>query len=160
MFTLYKVHIRPEADSGGGHITATFSPYNIQVDADTEAHVVYLIRDLIITEAIKRKDFESVSLDDIGEGSFVYLYIDIEREFKFRHNGTVRKNISLPEWMDMQLRDPEVDASKLFQNAAQEYIWKSSQKGTLINNVEELIKMVPKEILDEYIMQRLKGETK
>ena len=76
MFTLYKVHIRPEADSGGGHITATFSPYNIQVDADTEDHVVYLIRDLIITEAIKRKDFESVNLADEGEGSFVYLYID------------------------------------------------------------------------------------
>lgn len=159
MSTLYKIRVRPEEDPEGIHFTATFSPYNIQIDADNEDDVINAVKEVIISEAVKRKDFGSQKLEDNGEGTQVYLYLDIEREFKIRHADSVRRNISLPEWMDIQLRDLGVDASKLFQTAALEYI-QNDMRSKLISTVDDLINTVPQRILDEYMLTKLRGNSK
>lgn len=121
MLTLFKIHIKKEQDSGGNHVTGFFSPYDLAITADDETELAEAMYDQLAKESIEKKDFNNRLLEDKTEGDdleTLYLYIDVEREFRIRKNTTVRKNISLPEWMDVRLRETGIDASKLFQNAA------------------------------------------
>jgi hypothetical protein len=141
------------------HVEARFSPYNITITADTYEHAIELMRECIIGEGTKRKDFDP---DDVSDKSDTdcgqaFLWIDMEREYKIRNTSSVRKNITLPEWMDTTLRELGVDASKLFQDAAIKFIMES-ERSENITSVEELEKRVPKDILDQYIIKRVKGE--
>lgn len=125
MTTLFKIGIRKESDPGGEHITGYFSPYDLCVTADNEPDLALMLYDVLVNESIIRKDFEKDFICDETDDDGIehlYLYINVEREFRIRKNTTVRKNISLPEWMDVRLRETGTDASKLFQNAAEAYI--------------------------------------
>lgn len=154
MTKVYGVGINEAED----HVTANFSPYDITVTADTIDNVCQLIRECIIGEGVERKDFEPKKVsDESGSAITCFIMIDMEREYKIRNTASVRKNITLPEWMDITLRELGVDASKLFQDAAIKYI-AEAEKNCRITNVQELKEQVPKEILDEYILERVKGE--
>lgn len=157
MNKVYMVTVSKYSDN---HVEALFSPYDIRITADTYEHVIELMRECIVGEGVKRKDFNPDSTNDTSDidgGGHAFLWIDMEREYKIRNTASVRKNITLPEWMDTNLRELGVDASKLFQEAALEYIMNEEKSGR-ITNVDELEARVPREVLDQYIIKRVKGE--
>lgn len=151
---LMQIGIQFVSNNNESHYTAYFSPYDIIIDADTELNAIYGIKECITEEAVKRQDFDITLLKDTTENtSPAYIEIDIESEFKKRHSTTIRKNISLPEWLDMRLRKLDADPSKLFQIAAKEFIDKETNK---ITNLDDLTKYVSKDILDAYVLSRLR----
>jgi hypothetical protein len=101
---------------------------------------------------------KSSTLDENGETANVYIATDIALKFKESATESVRKNISMPAWMDIQLRKYGADASKLFQDAAVAYINEQENKvcetvKTItkpILTVEELKENVNEDLLHEY----------
>lgn len=154
---VYKVAVKQNENSVSGH----FSPYDITIHADNVDNVLKLLRDVMITEGVSRRDFKPESRDDTTEFenadvTHAYLYIDMDHEFRIRNTASVRKNITLPEWMDIKLRELDVDASKLFQEAALGRILAEERASMLlINSVEDLKKIIPQNILDEFISQTI-----
>jgi len=154
MNALYKIGLKEM----GTHVKASFTPYDITITADTMENAVMLMRESMIGEGIKRRDFSGATLKDESDGAPCYLYIDMEREFRIRNTSVVRKNITVPEWIDFSLREMGVGSSELFQRAAIEYINRHELAAARkITSVEELEEMVPSEILEQYIMKRLRG---
>ena len=73
------------------HVEARFSPYDITITADTNEHAIELMRECIIGEGTKRKDFDP---DDVSDKSDTdcgqaFLWIDMEREYKIRNTSSV-----------------------------------------------------------------------
>lgn len=153
MNKLYKITLSKPAAT---HVEARFSPYDIAITADTYDNAVRLIRECIIGEGTSRKDFDPADVSDNSDGTAAYFCIDMEREFRIRNTASVRKNITLPEWMDISLRELDVDASKLFQEAALKRILAEEESKAAIATVADLESSVPKEILDQYVMKRMK----
>ena len=152
--TLISIGIRKVPESNDEyHYTAYFSPYNITIDADTKTDAIRTIKDCIIKESVKRKNFDIEELQDTTpDTTEIITEIDIEKAFRLTHSNIVRRNISLPEWLDIKLRDLDTDASKLFQDAAKEYIAQHENK---ISSVNDLVKYVSKEVLDSYVLSRI-----
>lgn len=96
-------------------------------------------------------------IDDGYVPSSVYLDIDFDKEFRRLRNSSVRKNISLPEWMDVQLKVYGIDSSKLFQEAATRLL--DSYK---IRDLNSLLNVVGTETVDsimkEYSVKKLAGQ--
>ena len=97
MYALYTARVNQEED---GHYTASFAPYDIVVDAGDPQNAAKAIRALIVEEGIKRGDLSGGDREDTGTGAPVYMMIDMDEENAHRHQTLVRKNITLPEWME------------------------------------------------------------
>lgn len=155
--SLFKILVRTEADSGGEHVTAIFSPFEVQIDADTIDDLYEPVRKMLINQCIKRKLYTVTSLADTTPGEpgdcYFYMSIDVEREQRMMYSATVRRSVSLPEWIDNRLRDLDADVSGILQRAALDYINKYSS--SKIDSVEKLTAAVPKEVLDDYIYKKL-----
>ena len=86
------------------------------------------------------------------------VHTDIEKKFKESASESVRKNISMPAWMDIQLRYYGVDASKMFQDAATVFI-EAKKKESLeipkITTLEQLTKYVDEDLLKEYFNSKI-----
>lgn len=140
--------------------------FDIAIDADTLENVINAAKNQIEQEGVLRlKNGEPIpesNVDDDGmaklEASAIYVQTDIEKKFRDSATESVRKNISMPSWMDIQLRYYGVDASKMFQEAAQAFLDSKEKKEVVcqtISTVDELIENVDAEILNQYVMKRL-----
>ena len=152
MRTIYTAHLQRFKD---GHYSASFSPYDIIIDSDEASSAIKELRRCMIQEGINRKDFMPKETTDMGSGDPVYFDIDVEAEFRSGRTTAVRRNVTLPEWLDQELRAYDADGSKLFQNAAINYINEQKRWAAKIMTVEDLEAQVDKEILDAYIVKRL-----
>ena len=63
------------------------------------------------------KLLELTPASDIQDGDIVYAPTDIELAYKKMFGTAVRRNVALPSWMDDEIRNKGLDASKIFQNA-------------------------------------------
>jgi hypothetical protein len=141
--------------------------FDLAIDADTVENAVRSMKNQIEQEGVNRmkngKDLpRGATFDEEKDADTVYIATDIELKFKESATESVRKNISMPAWMDIQLRKYGVDASKLFQEAATAYIEKQENKGfqkvtKSIMTLEELKSNVNESLLHEYAKEYLKN---
>lgn len=139
--------------------------FDFAIDADTIENAISAAKRQIEQEGVlmmkngKQIPEPKVYLNfNTGDASRIYVEVDIEKKFKDSATESVRKNISMPSWMDIQLRYYGVDASKMFQEAAQAFLDSKEKKQVeyrAISTVDELIANVDKEVLNEYVMKKL-----
>lgn len=147
---------------------ATQKEFDFAIDADTLEHAITAAKRLIEQEGVlKMKAGEHLPVSDFDEEThtsgekYVFVQVDIDKAFRESATESVRKNISLPAWMDIRLRYYDVDASRLFQDAALAFLeTKESEQGYTpivkkITSVDELVENVDKKVLDAYVMQKL-----
>ena len=145
----------------------TSPAFRIVVDAGPEDldSAVHALRTLMADEAQKRLnrgDFLPVddTLDTPKDGSVIlYMETDFGNRFIAHTSETVRRNISMPAWMDLRLRRHNIDASRLFQEAAMTKLKELEQVNSNtpnITSVQELIDRCPERVLDEYFQSRMK----
>ncbi len=87
---------------------------------------------------------EEFSMD---EGKYI-VDCDIMEKFKNTSSEMVRRTVSLPKWMDVMIRNSEVDSSSVFREAIMEKI---APKDDKIESVDELKSRVDENILKEYV---------
>lgn len=156
---------RIEANRKASHGYALYSPaFGITVDAgeDELDKAVKAMRGLMAEEAEKRLAAGELlpADDELGDvdGPVFYMQTDFEGQFVARTNETVRRNISMPAWMDLRLRRHNVDASRLFQDAAAAKLKELEQEGAgarQIRDEQDLEDMCPREILEKWFRRRL-----
>lgn len=149
--------------------TLTSTAFNLTVDAglDELDGAIGALKALMADSIQSKLDAgEPLPMDDAldegrakGTALALYMETDFANRFVARTSETVRRNISMPAWMDLRLRRNGIDASKLFQEAAAaklkelELINGSVRK---ITNVEELEDACSKRVLDMYFERRMK----
>lgn len=152
---LYKVFI---SKTGHGFL-ARNKEFDVAIDADTIEHAL---------SAIKKK-VEAVGIQIMQKGCFCpnpceitelpeddtvfYIQTEIEKKFKDSASDSIRRNISMPAWMDLQLRQNDIDASKLFQEAAAKKL-KEKDYHEKITTIDEL-----KECISESLLLEIKKES-
>ena len=143
--------------------------FDIAIDADTLENVINAAKNQIEQKGVLLlKNGEQIPNSNIIQDdtlsksgvSVIYIQTDIEKKFRDSATESVRKNISMPAWMDVKLKYYGVDASKLFQDAETDFIKDKEDKENnntykKISNVDELIENVDRKILYEYIMMKL-----
>lgn len=159
---LYRIEAKP---TPYGWIL-TSPAFGIAVDACPKDldNAVHALRTQIAEEAQKRLgqgDFLPAddALDTPDDGSVIfYMETDFGNRFIAHSSETVRRNISMPAWMDMRLRRNNIDASRLFQEAAAAKLKELEQVGTNtpnITSVQELKDRCPERVLDMYFKSRM-----
>lgn len=154
---LYAVTVR-ETDHG---YLAIQSDFDMAIDADTLDNAIIAMKNQIEQEgSLRMKNNEEIPKPTIlekSEGNIIYVQTDIEKRFKDSATESVRKNISMPAWMDIRLRYYSVDASKLFQDAAISYLDHVENKEyKRITTIDELEKNVDESLLKEYAKKYVK----
>lgn len=142
-----------------GYLT-TQSDFGIAIDADTIENAMSAMKNQIEQEGVLRlKNGESLPEAKLilEDGNTIYVSTDIKKKFKESATESVRKNISMPAWMDIQLRYYGVDASKLFQEAAITYLEKEENKNRKpITTINELKEHVSEDLLHQYADECIK----
>ena len=149
----------------------TSPAFGITVDAgdDELESGVKALKRLMADEAQARLDKglflpvnNKLEHSDIDTGNIVmYVETDFGGRFIARTSETVRRNISMPAWMDLRLRANNIDASRLFQDAAVrklEELERTSSYYQGITNVLELENICSDEVLDAYFEIRARRE--
>lgn len=119
---VYKVDIKKNI--GRCRYLAESKDFEIGCTATSVDKAVALLNGEIIKEAIRliksgKPIPESSSIEDDG----IYLTVDFDRALRESFKTeTSRRNITLPTWMDYKLRLYGIDASRLFQEAAEKAI--------------------------------------
>ena len=88
----------------------------------------------------------------------IYMETDFSNRFIAETSETVRRNISMPAWMDLRLRKNGIDASRLFQDAAIKKLNELERTGTgicQITDVNELENICSEEVLNAYFKKRI-----
>lgn len=124
MLDLYKVQVEKKDDSELYQITCEELGIQYTVSG-TKEQITTSIKEMILRNAILRFSQGTPQphpTQEFPEGTFYFL-TDVYREVQTRlGKQAVRKNISLPEWMDTKLKYLDIDASSLFQEAAMKAI--------------------------------------
>lgn len=156
----YKI-ILSETDHG---LQASCPAFGITVDAlsDQMDPAVDALCRLMEREAMDRLDRgEFLPADEPIETKpgMAVLYVRTDYQDTFiRKSETVRRNVSIQSWIDARLRRNNVDASRLFQDAALaklaelEATGKGLRKISTVQDLEDAC--VPK-VLDKYVMDRV-----
>ena len=158
---IYPVRLEYHDDDGNYSYSLTQDDFEINIYGPTLEKALEVLK-----EAIEQ---EGVVLLETGENlpkpsttsdsSVIYIQTDIEHRFKQKSaSNAIRKNVSLPAWMDIELKKYNVDASKLFQEAVLEYLrkrkWESiTDMNTLKNNVDN-------DLLEEYGKEYMRRQLK
>lgn len=161
---LYRIEAKPAP-----HGWTLCSPaFGVTVDAgeDELDRAVQALRALIADEAQKRLDRgdflpqdDAVDAESLNGGMALYLETDFGNRFAARTSETVRRNISMPAWMDLRLRRNGVDASRLFQEAAAARLSDLERAGCgarKVSDVQDLLELCPGDVLDDYFRMRMK----
>lgn len=162
---LYRIEAKPAP-----HGWTLRSPaFGIVVDAgeDELDRAVQALRALMADEAQKRLDRgdflpqdDAVNAEVMKNGGMaLYLETDFGSRFVARTSETVRRNISMPAWMDLRLRRNGVDASRLFQEAAAAHLSDLERAGCgsrRVTDVQDLLELCPGDVLDNYFRMRMK----
>jgi len=134
--------------------------FDMAVDADNVDNAVAGLKRLIEEAGILMlKSGERipspVALNIQPNQTAVYFSTDIDSKFKASASSSVRKNISLPSWMDIKLRTNNIDASALFQEAANAKFKEidDTQPFVNINSLEALKSAVSEDVLKQYVKE-------
>ena len=115
---VYKVTMR---DLPNGWVCAESKDFDLGCNAATSQEALSLLNGEIIKEAIKMVRYGKPFPEPTKtiEKNGIYLTVDFHNLFRetFPQENT-RRNITLPAWMDYKLRLYGIDASPLFQEAA------------------------------------------
>lgn len=140
-----------------GIATAYNPDFDMAVDADCVNNAILgLSKSIEETGVAMLKNGENLpkAIDIAITPTQVVAYIttDIETKFKTLESGSVRKNISLPTWMDIRLKTNGIDASALFQEAANKKLEELSNAKpfTQLDSIEALTKYVDDELLKKF----------
>ena len=101
-------------------------------------------------------------LDKNWTGKALYFRTSVQEDYEAGNQAPVRRNISMPAWLDKMLRRNNIDASKLFQEAAVarlSEIERTRGGYTKIASAADLEAACLPGVLDEYFERRLGGET-
>lgn len=138
--------------------------FNVEVDAGADEldGAVDAIKSLVAAEAAARLDRgEFLPADDpLGpDPSGIALYIDTDFQESFvRRSETVRRNVSVPGWIDARLRRNNIDGSRLFQDAALEKLAELERTGKGLRRIDDLAALedaCAPGVLDEYFRRRM-----
>lgn len=121
---IYEVKLRQE----DGFFTAESEAFQISCSADDPTDAVNSLNGELAKEIIllmrKGKPVPPSCEISLGGGG-IYMQVDADRLFRESFKSTmVRRQVSLPAWMDYKLRLYGTDVSKLLQKAAQKEIKK------------------------------------
>ena len=150
---LYVIQIDEKED----HCRAYNEAFDITVDAPNVIKAVELIRERIINEGVLR-EMEGRDLPkqkvEFKEGT-VIVEVDFNKSTRKLATASVKRTISLPEWMDIEIRNNRIDASKLFQEAFLEKY--DTNYECDIESVEDLKAKVDPDILKAYVKAYLQN---
>lgn len=137
--------------------------FGIVLDAGPDGldGAVGAMKDLMSKEAaerLERGDFLPAedALEPGGNGLALYVETDFEASF-VKRSETVRRNISVPAWIDLRLRRNNVDGSRLFQDAALAKLAEMESTGRglrKIQSVDDLESACAPGVLDGYFGER------
>ena len=150
---LYVVTLKKEPD----HIRAYNEAFDITVDAPDVPKAIELVKKQIINEGVIREMEDrpiprQENLNDLKDNS-VIIEVDFGANARRMATGTVKRTITVPEWMDMEIRRKKIDASGLFREA---YLQKyDNTDDTTILSVEDLETKVDPRILKGYVKKFL-----
>ena len=140
----YEVEIRKKPD----HVEAECKAFGKKVNGPDEATVIRLIKEEVETEGVLlKREGKALPEPDEMSGALV-IEPDFDKKVKEKATQTVRRNITLPEWMDVEIRERQIDASKLFREAYMERY--GSNDGPAITSIRDLENKVAPEILKDY----------
>lgn len=157
----YKI-LMEKADHGW---TLSSPAFGIKIDAlDGELDgAVGAMKRLMEKEAMARlEQGEFLPADDPldPESGAAVLYVETAFEDGFvKSSETVRRNVSFPAWVDARLRRNNVDASRLFQDAALARLAELEATGRelrRIGSLEDLEAICRPGLLDEYFKSRMR----
>lgn len=137
--------------------------FDIVVDAGPDGldDAIGAMKKLMAKEAaarLERGEFLPAedALDPNGNGLAIYVETDFEATF-VKQSETVRRNISVPAWIDLRLRRNNIDGSRLFQDAALAKLAEMEATGRGLKKIQSLddlhVACAP-EVLDEYFGER------
>ncbi len=151
----YLFHITRRPDGGR---TCTCEAFNIAVDADNAEDALKGCRRLCeekgrnlllagnpLPEGIS--DLNDLEDDDIR----IVSEFDLTEQYRKEFSQPVRRNISLPEWMDRQLRRRDIDASRLFQAAAEAKLRETESGMRKITDSRDLPDACAPGVLEDYV---------
>ena len=97
---------------------------------------------------------EMASADQVT-GNVICMVLDFDKLLREKVTTSVRRTITLPEWMDLEVREKHIDASKLFREA---FIEKYGDIDEVkITTVDELEQRVDHNLLREYVNKYVKA---
>lgn len=120
---IYKVDIRRTTEV---MCTAESKEFEIGCTADSLDRAMSLLYGEIINNGVLllRSGKEIPESSKVEEGN-LYITVDFDRALRESFKSeTSRRNVTLPTWMDYKLRLYGIDASRLFQDAAEKAIEK------------------------------------
>lgn len=117
---IYKVDIK----KGNMGYSAELKEFDIGCTADTIDKAVSTLYGEVLKKGVMIiKSGKSIPESSEVEENSLYITVDFERALRESFSTeTSRRNITLPTWMDYKLRLYGVDASRLFQEAAEKFI--------------------------------------
>ncbi len=92
-------------------------------------------------------DLNDLEDDDIR----IVSEFDLTEQYRKEFSQPVRRNISLPEWMDRQLRRRDIDASRLFQAAAEAKLRETESGMRKITDSRDLPDACAPGVLEDYV---------
>ena len=112
------------------------------------------------TDRLERGDFLPAceDLDADFDGSVIYVETDFMNSF-VKKSEAVRRNVSIPGWIDLRLRRNNIDASRLFQDAALAKLAELESTGRGLKKISDLGDLedaCTQGALDAYFEARLK----
>jgi len=143
-----------------GYVSARCEEYDLSLDAADITDVIDGLKQMLDEIGVKmvKNRQEIKSSPETDKDMTVFIETDFEREYKCRYSNVVRRNVSLPAWLDEDIRNYKLDASKIFQAA----IEKELEDRKRIKNTEELRENVDSKILEDFLREemakRFKGE--
>ena len=108
---------------------------------------------------LDRGDFlpASEALEPGSDRVVMYVDTDFQNQFVAK-SETVRRNVSVPSWIDVRLRRNNIDASRLFQDAALAKLAELEATGRGLRRISDLSMLqdaCTEEVLDEYFRRRM-----
>ncbi len=97
-------------------------------------------------------------LDPDWPGKALYFQTSIQEDYEASNQAPVRRNVSMPAWLDKMLRRSNVDASRLFQEAAMAKLREMEQERRgipKISNISDLEDACLPGVLDQYFKARI-----
>ena len=139
---------------------ATQKDFDIEIDAETiEQSLTGIKRQLLHQGIMLLKAGEELPPTNFRyetETTSCYIDVDIYQEFQNSATELVRRNITMPTWMDIRLRHYNVNASNLFQAAATKFLEeKDNVKYRPIETLEDLKNNISSSLLDDYVKESI-----
>lgn len=145
----YIVHFIKNDNHG---VVAKNKAFDIRITAPDIPKALIIMENKIMTEGVLRirEGGQIPAPEEIPSqfGSFAIIDVDFNQMLKKEAKLTVRRTITLPEWMDLEIKNRDINASKLFYDAFMERYADDGQRP--IESLGELKRRVDPKILEDF----------